>query len=872
MDKTVRDALYERSLLDNTVQIATPFVKVTSTIQHSLLNGGRGFTLGMHATNQDMKYQDIFSSAAAASGKKYPLIGYTYVGDKNQPVYADLESITSRNKAIPLNKLFEKNVDLVSTTSETFIPPPGITKASVTRGKAGLLIAADISFSVPTLSQLEVLHRLFLVPGIGIVMEWGQQFAPEMKETGDFGEKGLNKTTLDKTTGNMFPWYDKNKLDTLLERLGKQSVGVEEVMNCYVYPTEGQYMWMFGRVGNFSTKANSDGSFDCTMKIIGPSEDSWAFSTNRTITPPPDPTTNTPCAQSANSVNSFFTKTTSGLNLKSLLDSVIAGRGDARAWRQHVKKLPKQTGSEPNRTSPNTTESEKSFGDSEDAYFMTWRFFVNVVLNSDKVGVKAIFKNASFPAGSLDKVKILEPYYNDSERKNMLIETPGPTYIDDPHESFVGFNKFLRSIDPSTMLIVSEMAAREARAKFNPARQERNAPDYFRETTLSRSFKEVGLFERSTSGIQDPPPQSDDKLDRGCLSAGVWINHKAVVASMASAETILRGISNLLDRMNRATAGYWNLTLDSAEPTTQYQCGGDSIGNSTISWTVIDSNFKENSIDAANNFLKDIYVFNKYVRKTPDGKLVGSDVTDCTVDLALPKVMFSQIATLGLVQKKDLQSAGIEPEQPNHRCSSPTVSDASEALREMFAITSISQADSEGKGPDLTAPIREPQQTQCADTNSTAPAAVSGRGTQVAPTNANSQALPASGESANREFPGMENAFRYIEAFPELMTANIRCEGNGFKSNAFGASPGALSINADMTLPGLAGFRIGELFWVDRIPTFYKAFGAFQVTSIEDSIDISGWTTKIGAKFNYLGPAWTQAVIQLAGLNNDPPQ
>ena len=874
MDKTVRQALYERSLLDNTVQLATPFVKVTSTIQHTLLKGGKGFTLGIHATSEDMKYQDIFSSTAGDSGKKYPLIGYTYVGDKNQPVYADLEMITNRDKAIKLNQIFDRNVNLFSTTNETYIPPPGITKASVTRGKAGLLIAADISFSVPTLSQLEVLHRLFLVPGVGIVMEWGQQFAPETvhSPTGDFGETGLNANTLNKTTGKMFPWYDAAKRDKLLERLGKKSVGVEEVMNCYVYPTEGQYMWMFGRVGNFSTKANSDGSFDCTMKIVGPSEDSWAFSTTRTVTPPADPDTKKPCAQSANSVSSYFTKTTSGPNLKTLLDDVLVGRGKAKAWQKHVKKLPKATGAEPTRDTPNPTESEKSFGDSEDAYFMTWRFFVNVVLNHPDVGVKRVFSEAQVAKDIVDKIAILDPYYNDPERKNSLIETPGPDYIDDPHESFVGFNKFLRSTDPSTMLIVSEMAAKESKAKFNPQRQEKNPPDYFRETTLSRSFKATGLFEKSTSAIKDPTPQSDDDLDRGCLSAGVWINHKAVVASMASAETVLRGISNLLDRMNRATVGYWNLSLDSAEPT-KYLCEGDTIGNSTSTWTVVDSNYKENSKDAANNFLDNIHVFNKYVRKTSDGKLVGSDVTDCTVDLALPKVMFSQIATMGLVQKKDLQSAGIEPEEPNHRCSDAAISDANEALREMFAITSISQAEGVlENGPDLTAPIKKPETSTCADTNSTAPAAVTGRGTQVDGTNANSRALPASGESANREFPGMENAFRYIEAFPELMTANIRCEGNGFKSNAFGAAPGALSINADLTVPGLAGFRIGELFWIDRIPAFYKAFGAFQVTSIEDSIDNGGWMTKIGAKFNYLGPAWTQAVVQLAGLNTDPPK
>jgi hypothetical protein len=873
--EAVRKALKHRSYLNNTAQISMPFLKATTTVVNEDFLGkdNLGFTLGMHAIDMDVRYQDIFSNTKETKDKQYPLCGYTYTKQgKNQLVYANA---TKNDNALKLNKLFDAGSDLFSTTSYPHEPPPGITKATITRGKNGLLIAGQIDFSVPTLSQLELLMRVFLVPGMGMVLEWGQQFAVETinNKDGDFGERGLIRKNID---DYMFPWHDRAKLEELLKRLGEKTVGVEEIMNCYVYPTEGQYMWMFGRIGNFSTKANSDGSFDCTVKIVGPSEDSWAFSTTQTVTPPADPSTKKPCVQDTNSVHSFFTKTTSGANLKTILDDVRAGRGKAAAWKSHVKYFPKPSGKEgeANKDTTNPNESEKLFGDSEDAYFMSWRFFVNVVLNHPEVGVLQIFSDAKVDPEVVKRIALIQPYRNGPNRDTPLLSEPGPKYIDDPHEAFVGYNKFLRSIDPSTMLIISEKAAVEAEATMaaSAKRQEKNAPDFFKVTGLAKSFKEVGVFEESTSAVAVPAVEGGDKLDRGLLSAGVWINHKAVVQAMAGAETILRGVSNLLERMSRASNGYWNLTLDSIEPTgySGPTCLQSTPGkdNSTFAWTVIDSNFRENSENSVKEFLNNVHVFNKHVRKNSEGKLVGSEVIDCNVDLALPKILFSQIATMGLVQQKDLAAAtGVDGgDKAETKCSDAVIGDANEALRELFAITSIApSAKAPNVSPDFTLASSKVVGSQCPDTNSSTPASATGQGAQVDGANANSVALPAAGEPANREFPGMENAFRYIEMFPEMMTANIRCQADGKKSNAFGASPGALSINADLTLPGLAGFRIGELFWIDRIPTFYKAFGAFQTVSIEDTIDISnGWQTKIGAKFNYLGAAWKEAIINLA--------
>jgi putative chitinase len=121
--------------------------------------------------------------------------------------------------------------------------------------------------------------------------------------------------------------------------------------------------------------------------------------------------------------------------------------------------------------------------------------------------------------------------------------------------------------------------------------------------------------------------------------------------------------------------------------------------------------------------------------------------------------------------------------------------------------------------------------------------------------------VKAATDRVTREFPGLQNTFRYVEIFPDYMAASIADSADGDMSNAFGSAPGSLSISADLVMPGINGIRVGELFWIDRIPTFYRTFGAFQIISVEDTIDVGGWKTKIYSQFNYLGKNWKDAML-----------
>jgi hypothetical protein len=1224
-DKRVQRILQARSKLSNVVQVAMPFVKVTSTIEIPEYLGGEniGFTLGIHSAGDDL-YKDIFG----LQGTEDPYLGYTYTPEgKNEPIFARLLQGNDLLERYLSSGRFQL-VDGVRHGSAK-VPPPGVTNLKIGRNRAGLSMYAEVTISVPTLRQLEYLSRVFLIPGCGMVVEWGQQFAENPNYDEALGESGLRNRLRE----NMFPWYDRPKLTTLLTRLGNREVGIQEIYNDYVYETQGQYMWMFGRIGNISTKGNSDGSFDVTVKITGPAEDQWAYSVKQTVLPASSQNSNKPCVDDANSVENYMTKTTvGGYNLKTLLDGVMAG-SILPEWRQHVVQVEngnKKEGTEGQSSAPNANQT--SFADVDNAYFMSWRFFVNIVLNGGSQGatggIRGLFERAKLDENVQKRIQFIRPYEAPQE-SNVASAFP----LDDPFENYVGANPYLRSYDPGTLIIVNEFAANSAQEDYATPEGSGAGEQLVTltaENDITRKFLAPGNnsfdFLRSVSGSAQITPED---VDKGLLSTGVWINHKAVISSMLGGSTVLQGISNLLNRMNNATKNYWSLTLDPAESLREGE---------PSNYLVVDATYRGSSEQAVSQLNREIYTFNKYLRKLKNGTNVGSELTDFSVDLDLPKLLYSQIATTGINQESDKADAAADSSGVTV-CKNGTISDPNDTLRKVFGMITVSPTRTSGFSIDVTnRGIKSGTLATCtAPSVSSTPAGTSGQGNQTAPptpeqtaatqaevtalkdqrsalqtqyvqlycdtcdqcdgslntiingpvatgvpaplaqagpragipmgpspsnaptthtrngdtvtlprertllwgsvkgalnaaiplermtniipfgnskvavaangftdskafleneaarwfgrlaayaTNAKDplpvqmtissayrplnhqhklklestsggvapvgssphgmgiaidiselygtanraaggitskeanatcrqtplykwmernapyfgfvnprtlkdnvrvdecwhweywgyqglqggtgvptgvpgqlpgQTAPPSryspesckeakvavaqkvlpegrglgrrdpaeiesearylsrlelaGEQAcfvqveegqtqnrytrchalanqiagltaqinekegltadstlviesTREFPNMNQVLRYVEATPDYMVARIRCTANGNRANAFGAAPGTLSIKSELTLPGIAGLRVGELFWIDKIPAYYKIFGAFQVMSIEDVIGMDGWKTKISASFNFLGNEWKNKMLK----------
>lgn len=1155
IDSRIKSILDERSRLNNTVQIAMPFIKATTTLRNEnyIGVGNKGFTLGLHGIPEDVKYEDMYSEKNSTN----PLLGYTYQSNGlTKKIYAKDPQDDIYTKA---NRVFDLQGSLFTYPNNSNfvrIPPPGITSAKIGRIKSGIVLSAQIDINIPSLIQLEALHRTFLVPGLGMILEWGQQFAPYKKNITDT-TVSLQNTDI---TPYLFPWYDPEKLDQILNQLARRQIGYQKILDNYIYPSNGKYAWMFGRIATFDVKGNKDGSYSSTIKIIGPSEDEWAYSIRNTVVPRKDESSNYFCASDTNSVYGYFANTTKGLNFKTLLDRVRAG--ELSEWKDHVVYFSQgnQSTGEPEVDTQSPNFDERTFADNQEAYFMTWRFFVNVVINHPELGVRAIFKRSISDDEIVKKIGLLRSYVHQLDGESPQSSVGNLKVIKDPRESFVGANKNLRSVDPSVLIIVNDKAA--DLAKNNPQYNIVTSNSTFlNENDSSRQFKKATVpFEESAklvSGVDVDEP------DRGFLSSGVWINHKAVVRSMLKSDTILRGITKLLDLMNGATMNYWQLTLDIAD--------GSTVENYPEGYAVVDANWRGSSGNAVQKFLNKVHTFNKFARvDAKTNQLIGSELIECSIDLSLPKRLFAQIGTLGLLSPDEIaqisekeQKVGDPVQKPEEdRVFSPKVADPNNSLATVFGTLVISPKDPNGH--DLTIiPLdaRGKSTGVCGDSNSQLPAGTGGQGAQVAPispsetvssnpdelkkqldiskaalntakcreckpcveaeilseqsavgsptpfkiqqwsaafisyimktaginfpvngahmgyaqairqnpsraddrggwqvldpkitrvktgdiaiytrqdadTNTNNtctfqtttswancgpshgdivfgiapdqgnkmrviggnvpstvtskyvdhrnnilsnprymvilrppqnyvskiitetvkeenawrtngwldnealettvrgvevatqlqkylnvvgltllqqpntattaqepekskictdaqftrigggnsnlgreecrrckkhteivkqatEITQATTESAVRIFSGFRQAFRYVEVFPEAMVATIANSSDKDKANAFGAAPGNLSVTADLTLPGISGLRVGELFWIDRVPAFYKIFGAFQILGIEDSLDNNGWTTKIHSRFYYLGERWKESVTEL---------
>ncbi len=126
---------------------------------------------------------------------------------------------------------------------------PGITSAKIQHtGTAGSLRAATINFYVGNKQQLDIIDMLYFRLGYSCLLEWGH--------TSYLDNKG-------KLESNIFP-IDIFDLKTISSK--------EDVLfkiNEKKQQTNGNYDAMYGMVNNYEWNLNTDGGYECNVKLIG---------------------------------------------------------------------------------------------------------------------------------------------------------------------------------------------------------------------------------------------------------------------------------------------------------------------------------------------------------------------------------------------------------------------------------------------------------------------------------------------------------------------------------------------------------------------------------------------------------------------------
>jgi len=156
-------------------------------------------------------------------------------------------SVAAGGDKTALRRGFNETYTQGETDQLGYKPMPGITNVRVgTGGKWQTLLQADIDFVCYDLDQLDLMTKLYMSLGMTVFLEWGH--TPYIDNSGTL-QNNIRPV-------NFFSFTDK---DELLQEITKKREA-----------TFGNYDAVVGTVYNFDWKANNDGSYSCSLKVMGP--------------------------------------------------------------------------------------------------------------------------------------------------------------------------------------------------------------------------------------------------------------------------------------------------------------------------------------------------------------------------------------------------------------------------------------------------------------------------------------------------------------------------------------------------------------------------------------------------------------------------
>lgn len=214
--------------------------------------------------------------------------------------------------------------------------------------------------------------------------------------------------------------------------------------------------------------------------------------------------------------------------------------------------------------------------------FITWKFFTDTVLPT--LAATMVNKISDVNNGLLNVL-----YIGDTLDTEVYADLP-----------WIGNNVHLRSNDADTMVIANKHAS--------------NIPDY---------FSKYSLF--GASAVE---------IDRGLLSEGVWLNIEMVREQFLGTTDLKTAITSILDKLNYASAGYWDLRMFYDDNLSRYR--------------VIDFKFSQLAsedfvfTDVETNQEISFYRFNEGPTGSPANS--GGELLSLSIDSAYDAAIVTQLA------------------------------------------------------------------------------------------------------------------------------------------------------------------------------------------------------------------------------------
>lgn len=657
--------LLRRQAASETANTYMPFVRLTSlvNVQRRNLAGGSATpqtgnespddlvaffpTLGIDG-NPEVSFDDIYNPTEPGRS----IVGYATKLEGNE------------HKRVKLLVDVEAN-----ETDQPNIPIPGISAINTERsttgpmGVRGGLFKATINIKAYSVGQLNTLLKYFLRPATRVILELGRTSSSQGEQFYDTPNTLQNTTLFQK-----FNW--KRSIETVntednLDKMVKGSLGQKEFIQKYIYNNFGNYEIFIGYIVNFKIKYTKDNVYD--IELLMHSVQQFEITNKNTgvqTYPSTNPVPRGTC--SAIEIAEYFSTTAYWKNntFAKLLETVTRTQENAplRTYYNHVVPLGSNVATE------------------TPAYLITWEFFVDVVLNNATYGLLSVLQQSDADPDRNAAIALLRS----SLIKPLSSQDGSAT---DLNTNEVAWHENLRSTDPNVMLIYNQRAQTDRdQSNVNEMMIKLVAWGLFPDDsgkTKETEFREKFSNELVKNAITDSsitPVGSFEEIrpnsGRSSLTKGVWLNTNAIIDAFTSTDTVSMAITKLLNSMNNAVQGYWNL-----QPLSSEETSGICIVDMGMSKTIeqqerpiesIDPNLlitnstTETILSEVSKLTKDItdggrliplyrYVFNRKSKTVTDTTKtppivddIGSELLDINVESSLPQVVAVQaIAGVG---------------------------------------------------------------------------------------------------------------------------------------------------------------------------------------------------------------------------------
>lgn len=852
----IQQELITRRFASNTAQTYTPYVKLTSLLyvaDDNLSDAGTTSTnksaststnksawcptLGVHEKD-DLLFEDIYSTAE----NNRSLIGYA-TSIKN--------GIAMR---VPV-RVTENDLQFDAPN----IPPAGIVSMTTERstvgpmGVRGGLFKANVKIVAYSVGQLNALMKYFMRPATRVVLEYGRTAANDTTTITPYNWV-KNEANQPRTPSSI-----TDDPDDGFKRLITLETSQRKFIQKYVYNNFGNYEIFIGYVVKFTIKYGKNNTYeiDLTIHSVQQFEIPAKHTGAKPLCKDTESSVGDPCK--VLDVHEYFDDTLAARKENSFSKLLASATGDTRdadsslidIWGNHV--IPIRTITPPSAGTGDNGANNPAFGSGIGGYFISWKFFVNVVLNDPKRGLLSLFDIENNPSTTAYiKSNFIKPIGSiqaePSSDKNSLLANE------------VGYNSSLRSTNAGVMIIYNSSAQEttsEANERISILRE---AVSKKEESTDKPSDINSGIFfsisENSSVGDFLPGGNSDGLPGTSFLTRGVWLNTNAIKQAFMSADTVSAGITNLLNYMNSSVNGYWNLQLisndtenpglhvidtlpkftDSAPQSTSGRVDTLEILPQDMFQSVTDVSRQRETLVGSRRTVtisdapletievevpKYVYVFNAKTKQfTQDD--TGSELIDINISFDLPQVVAVQaIANIGGVAQRGTLNA-IDVDE----------------LRNLSLI------------PQIYATCNPPKSTNVCPSDE--------RRLEVnrAALNTSQSIDKLIEENPNevafvREYGYLGESINLVEFNPPEMLRKVDSNSRDRGTvHPFNSSNLTKSI-VDLTMPGIGGIQLFQTFAVDRIPQILKR-GVYVVTKVSHEFTVqSGWVTKIQGRFRY---------------------